>query len=577
VGGISTIGGDAGTTLTTKDYVDGVLVTSHGDLTDLLDDTHTQYMTNASTRPFTTIPYITDTAGDPDFGPVLPYDLVTKEYVDDGIATLGDLELFNYVDVFGRHEMTNNQIYTARYELNPFLLDRANNLVPKDYVDDYIARLVISDTDEDYGYFVDKLEFTGATTAVVYNGSATGIVVDKSSERLGGIRWVQVDNGGTGFFVYDPDGTYPATFLDVTNDGIFDDLGASGNDLTETQVSISSAGTNADIRVRTIIGDIEYMEIVDGGTDLSVASPDSWYSFIVTGDGYQVSTWTAFVTNGGASDGVITAVKRDITTPTLGIGAGYSRAPNVTDILNVTSTFGFTLRPFIIGAITQIAVTGLGGDGYTDATYNITGSTPWNGGVGTFIVTGEGTTPTDVGSLDVTFHNPINEKLKLSHFGSGVLEGVVGASPFAVTTGNIITGFEFDEYGHFTSVQQSALPSATWEIKTGAPLAAFELEYNKSYFVDVSSSNVIVTLPDEDFGGVGLNAPVLGDSFIIDDYENGTESSTPRYIRVQPHANQGGNLLVNSSATTEMDIDVAGSRVEFTYVDGTYGWRYKVI
>ena len=138
-------------------------------------------------------------------------------------------------------------------------------------------------------------------------------------------------------------------------------------------------------------------------------------------------------------------------------------------------------------------------------------------------------------------------------------------------TGNVISSIRFDEWGHITEISEEGIGGATWILENTGD---FELVYNNNYFVDVPTigTNVIVTLPDS-----GVTAPSIGNTFIIDDYKDGTESTTPRYIRVQPHANDGGNLLVAGSAATPMDIDVAGSRVIFTYVDGTYGWRYKVI
>lgn len=533
--------------LATKGYVDTTLITSHSALADLvIPDDHTQYIHVDGRRVFDTtsnFPAVSNNGTTPDAAPTQLFELTTKDYVDGKLTDLGNLELFNYVDVWGNHPIVSNQTYVVQHLQHPFKDASLDELANIDYITNYTSKFVVSFDDEHFDFFDAKIETDNTATIdkTLNDGTLTGIKVETTTTSLEGIDRIQITNGGTGFFVFDPESkvtTYPHTFLDATNSGIFDSTGTSGTDLTETVMYPNSdLGTDADILVLQVVGDVEYMEIVNDGGNTLTALKDNWYTFIVAGDGYQKATWEAFVTNAGPevaddpiTDGYISAVRRDTTADNLGVGAGYSstRTYPMNSIIGILGTF--SLQPYVTGAVTNFEVV-TAGTGYTSASYNLI-----DGNEGFFTLSGEGTSGGLItgNTLNLTFENPLNEKLKFSLYAS----------------------------------------DSQWEIKSGT---AFELEYGKSYFVDVNTSNITVTLPDEDLGGVGVNAPQLGNTFTIDDYKNGTESITPRYIRVQPHATQGGNLLVEGSTTTPMDIDVAGSRVIFTYVDATYGWRYKVI
>ena len=110
--GITTTGGSTDFTLTTKNFVESTVANyqhSHTTLLNLDSDDHTQYPNvDGSIRPFTVLPEISNTGSVPDETPSLPYQLTTKAYVDVGISTLGDTELFSYVDIYGRHSMHSN-------------------------------------------------------------------------------------------------------------------------------------------------------------------------------------------------------------------------------------------------------------------------------------------------------------------------------------------------------------------------------------------------------------------------------------------------------------------------------------
>lgn len=128
VKGVSTVGGDPATTLTTKDYVDGVAggVTDHGALTGLLDDDHTQYSPIDGTRAFTgKVRGLSTTTSD------AATTLATKSYVDyfreareevpSGSFNVGPLETSKNVPY-----------YKAMLVTSPFSVDSSGNITIKE-------------------------------------------------------------------------------------------------------------------------------------------------------------------------------------------------------------------------------------------------------------------------------------------------------------------------------------------------------------------------------------------------------------------------------------------------------------
>ncbi len=65
--------------------------------------------------------------------------------------------------------------------------------------------------------------------------------------------------------------------------------------------------------------------------------------------------------------------------------------------------------------------------------------------------------------------------------------------------------------------------------------------------------------------------PAIGETVSIDDYQ---KNSSVNNITVTDDV--GGSPIIEG-VTDTLVIDVDGSRTILTYVDGTYGWRYKVI
>lgn len=89
-----------------------------------------------------------------------------------------------------------------------------------------------------------------------------------------------------------------------------------------------------------------------------------------------------------------------------------------------------------------------------------------------------------------------------------------------------------------------------------------DLVFNTSYLVDTSGGSVILDMSV---------SPITGSMIVIDDYQ---KNSATNNITVR--ANGGSTLLVEG-VSSNLIIDVDGARVVMIYVDGTYGWRYKVI
>lgn len=548
VKGLATLGGDHDLTLTTKGYVDGVVISSHSSLSDLTNDDHLQYIRVDGFRVFdttTAFPGVSNNTFLPDDTPTQPWDLTTKKYVDDGIATLGTAELFDYVDIYGRHTQLSNQGYTTKYDQNPFFSLTDNQLVSKQYVDTYAKGFVVSSSDSYFDSFVNKVETDdAATTTNIYVGTDTGVVVEKTADRLGGIAYVDITDGGDGFFSYKYDDVgYPQTF----NTNVFNSSGIGGQSITETQMfpPDDGAGIDGDIRIENVVGDVEYFQIVAQSVSGTI---DGDYEFPVVGDTPSSSQaiWSVTV-----AANVITSVQR------ISVGSGYSSAYDVTSIAGVSGTF--TLRPYVLGTLTKIAVE-TAGSGYTSPTYNLTEATK-----AAFTISGEGTSGL-LGTLDVTFHNPINEKVKWSHYISDISAvdalTTYGGVGYTRTTGQVIGSLTFDAWGHITGITEQSTGGATWllvdETDTG-----LVLDTNTNYFADTTTAAFELRMPV---------APILGTTIVIDDY-----NANSSIFEITVNDSTGANLLVEGSAATPFIIDVNGARVTFTYIDGTFGWRYKVI
>lgn len=110
--------------------------------------------------------------------------------------------------------------------------------------------------------------------------------------------------------------------------------------------------------------------------------------------------------------------------------------------------------------------------------------------------------------------------------------------------------------GDLIKVSGDAIPTS-YEIKT----ADFTATSGGFYYVDCSVTPIVVDLP---------LSPILGTKVIIDDY---TGSSLTNNITIQ--ANGGGNFTLQGVSDV-LVIDAVFAAVTLTYVDGTYGWRYKV-
>ena len=528
--------------LSTKSYVDDNIITDHGGLTGKGDDDHTQYTLADGTRAFTAV--VTGVY------PISDLHLSTKNYVDDNVAGLTSvhsgllgLDADDHIQY-----MLGNGIRSFVQEVGGIDPYDPEHLSTKFYTDYVADRFMLSSTDEFYDYFDNKIETNDAfSTTNIYDGTDTGVIVEKTTELAGAIGSTTVTQGGTTqkFFVYDPtDAGYPQTFLDVTNGGIFDDTGTSGTDLTETQLyppsDTNSPAGDADIRVREVVGDIEYMEIIDGGTGLT--GVDAWYLFPINGDGTGVATWEAQIVSN-----TIVAVRRDTTAINSGVGIDYSFADDVIFINGISGDF--TLRPYITGAVGGFNIVS-NGDGYTSATYNLSEATK-----ASFTISGFGTTTT-LGDLDVAFINPISEKLKLSHFISTTTPGTLYASGYSRSAGTAISAINFNEWGHITQISEQGVGSVPWVKWTTG-----DLSFGTRYFVDTTGGTVTLDMSA---------SPSIGDEVVIDDYQ---KNSSINNITVR--ANGGGTLRVEG-VDSNLIVDVDEARVLFIFVDGTYGWRYKV-
>ena len=565
--------------LTTKAYVDGSHLSSHTALDDLVvSDDHTQYIHVDGRRVFDTNiagnwPSVSNNGTTPDGVPSALFHLTTKSYVDGKLTDLGALELVSYVDIWGRHDIVSNQLYTPQNNQH-FLSDvTQSELANIDYITNYTMKFLLSETDEFFDFFESKLEFSDSFTETVIDaGTNTGMLVEKTTERLEGIDRIEITNGGTGFFVIDYESANPLS--PVTFSGLYraDGVAPGTYSLTETVVfPDSDTGVDANMVVAQVVGDVEYMEIVNDGGNALTALKDNWYSFEIVGTGYQTATWEVLVTNGGPevlddpiTDGYISDVKRDTTSANLGVGLGYSGnlILPIGGILGITGTF--ELQPYVTGEITNIEINTIG-TGYDEVSYNLTEATkdaPFP-----FTYSGEGTA--NLGTLNVTFHNPVNEKLKLSHYNpdtSVVDELPDYTSGYIRTSGQVISSLTFDEWGHITGITEAGTGGQSWvhhlESVDGATITAVG---DTSYWVYPEGGPVTVNLPA---------VPVSGTVIVIDDYRG---NSLTNNITVSPDASD----YMEGVLADDVIIDVDGSSVAFTFLtdvnDTTFGWRYKVI
>ena len=514
--------------------------------------------TAVASTPFHQIPFLSSTSfathlTDPASDYVNGYELTTKAYVDDAIA--GGVVVQGVVVTTGDNPLLNNQIYSPKYPHDYFLENQdgqsdSGELVNKGYVDSYLGLILNSDNDEYMSYFAESVSSTGWTSSLdttVNDGSATGIIVENRYALQGAIARVSIVDGGSGYFSVDPTSAlHPQTIGtgSSTNFPTFDAAG-TGTTYTETSIELDETGnTTADIRPNKIIGDIGIVEIQNAGTGYDVG--DVIY---FSGDGKD-ATW--IVTTIGAS-GEITGVQRN----------AAQTLPYTFTVVSAIYTVGGSgavLEPYIVGEIVSFERYDTG-TGYTGASFRYAPGSIIDDG---FTWAGYGTTTgdSDDNGIDITFINPRDEKMNFEHYGSGTLTTAVGASPFIVTSGNIINSITFDEWGHITDVSEAGTPFGVWvEIdETDSPFATTQ---NYNYFVDVSTSAVEMRL---------AASPILGNTIMIDDVN---ENSSTNNITVNDST--GANLLVAGSSATPTVIDMDGVRIILIYVNATYGWRLKTI
>jgi hypothetical protein len=509
----------------------------------------------------------------------------------------------------------------------------ANNLINKDYVDEYLGRSLVSDDDEYMGYFYESFVSNNPLGGVVINdGALTAVELNIASALKGGTSRASINNGDgstTKFFVYDGGNVlYPQTFP------VWLDGSLSSTNLTEKYIfpisNETNSGTGAGLVISVVtpgvlVGDESSgdttiinagyaftanddiaLEYQDGGTGsgaiLHVNTVDSRGAILTYnfsggsgsgGSGYSVSD-EIFCPNTNAPIKVVrgdivgfgiiaeSGTVTDGTHPfeVSGDGAnsfwdmvvsggsitqfnqtGFASPPytntgttlSMTEIYFPTVSAGtFEIRPYVFGEVVDIDVVE-DGHGYTSATYNYTN------GAGGFIVGGY-----DSGgatTLDIDYINPLDEKVEVMHYEKGTLATAINPKllNYVVTPGNIISGLLFDDWGHIQDVTESGSPAGTW-LETSSTLVAMDGSTN--YMADCSANVMEMRLPA---------APVLGTSVIIDDY---TGNSSSFNITVKDDA--GGTPLIET-VSSDLIIDVDGSRVYMTYVDGTFGWRYKVI
>ena len=571
----------AGEHLTTKAYVDSVVgaagtVSSVNSIIGAVDiyqnlgviSTHPNNpsaglsgggTTFATSTPFHQIPFLSSSTfashlSDPVSDYTTGYQLTSKAYVDFSVSELSS-DLLGAVLTTGENPLLNNQIYVPKYHHDYFVenqdgQDESNELVNKGYVDSYLGMVLNSDNDGYMSFLSETIVPAGWTSTLdttLNDGTTTAIIVENRYALQGGITRVEIMDGGSGFFVIDSGSvSYPQTIGtgSTTNNPTFDAAGTNST-YTETNIELDESGnTTADIRINKVIGDVGIIEIQNAGTGYLVGEEIGF-----SGDG-KGAVWE-ITTIGGS--GEITGVQRNTaqTTPYTFI-TGY--------VINTAGGSGAILKEYLVGEIVSFNREDVG-TGYLVNEYRYALGSAVDDG---FTWSGYGTTTgdTDDSGIDVIFVNARDEKIYFNHYGNATLSGNVGASPFTVTTGNIINSISFDEWGHITNISQAGTPFGVW-VEIDDTDSPFTTTRNYSYFVDVSSGVVELRL---------AATPSLGDTIMIDDIQ---ENSSTNNITVNDSV--GGNLLVAGSSATPTEIDVDGVRIILIYVNATYGWRLKTI
>jgi hypothetical protein len=405
--------------------------------------------------------------------------------------------------------------------------------------------IILSDTtnaNTGFGLAFDNITVsTGAVTGGTlthggYGYTALSLLDLGGGTGSGAIMWILTVNATTGAI---------ETYDFVTG-------GATGG--TGYTAGDNLTGSNADLRVEHVVGDVEYIQ-VQSLTSIS-GDPNATYEFTVIGDTPpdNLAVWSVTLDGAGTA---IASIQR------VSAGTGYSNhgTPDITSIPDVTGTF--VLRPYVIGEITSFKPEETG-YGYTSPTYLL--SEPASA---SFITSGEGTT--NLGTLSVTYNNPVNEKLKLSQYvppisgdGDNVLSTYAGG--YTRTAGQVISALEFDEYGNITKIAEAGTGGQSWNHhKFSVDGATLNATGDNSYWVHPDTGAVTVNLPA---------APVSGTVVVIDDYRG---VSATNNITVSPDASD----YMEGVLADDVIIDVSGSTVTFTYftatADTTFGWRYKVI
>ncbi len=539
---VVTVPGGTGGTLTLNEVTTGA---SHSDLYDLQGtDDHTQYILADSSREFdNTVDY--PSVFDETILPSINNHLTTKIYVDNQVQ--------GFITTDGSSQILNNQAYIPKYPYDYFVENNdgqsdITDLVNKSYVDLYSGLVLNSSTDRSFSFLKDAIAgdaWTNTLDLTIADGSVSGLIIQNRYALEGKINGSGVADGGSGFLVIDAGSvSYPQTIGtgSVTNFPTFD---SSGTDslYIETSVELDETGNvTADVRILSVIGDVGIVEIQDAGTGYAV---NDVISFFGNGTG---STWEVASIGGS---GEITGVQR-LTTQT----DTYTYA--VLSSITTSGGSGASLVPYIVGGMVSIKIYDPG-TGYTGATFRYAPGSAVDDG---FTWSGFGTTTddTDDTNIDIVLINPRTEKLSFNHYGTDTLETAVGTSPFTASSGQVITGLSFDEWGHIIDISTSGTPSGVWEIidDTDSPVS---ITKNYRYLADTSSGTIEVKLND---------TPSLGDTSLIDDFE---ENSSVNNITINDF--DGNNLKVTGDDTTPYVIDVDGARVLLTYVDPTYGWRVK--
>jgi len=421
-----TVPGGTGGTLILREVTVGA---SHSDLYDLDSDDHLQYMNLDCSRPLdNTINY--PSVVDGYIYPTAPNHLITKAYFDDSFSTS------NVILSDGSVSLDGNQQYNPIYPHYIFKSGRGNELVNKDYVDEYLGLVLVSEDDSSIRFLNESftengLTYTSPSGNIINDGSDSGIILKSVYIYPNEISLFDIDNGGSGFINIDiSDPAYPQSrgTGTTTNFPVFDSAGTSTT-ITETSFDINDSGnTTVDLRISKVLGDIDYIEIQNGGSGYSVNDTISIY-----GDG-RGTIWVVSAIDGS---GGITAVSKSA------IASKYYTISSVS--INSTGT-GAILVPYIVGSIVDVSIIDEG-FGYTSHEYIYDNTLPQNDG---FVWSGHGTTSGDAddSNISLTFINPRDDKIDITHYNKDILSGNVGASPFVIDDGDHITSLSFDSFGH---------------------------------------------------------------------------------------------------------------------------------